>query len=97
MPTNDYRNGVVATSDLQGPPLSNYHYVKQYVGKAKKAKIIIIGAGITGIGAVKIFKDLFKDEPVELTIYEKNEDVGGTWLENRYPGLAIHFPNMIPF
>lgn len=25
---------------------------------------------------------------VDLTIYEKNQDVGGTWLENRYPGIA---------
>ena len=26
-------------------------------------------------------------ENVELVIYEKNESVGGTWLENRYPGM----------
>jgi cation diffusion facilitator CzcD-associated flavoprotein CzcO len=26
---------------------------------------------------------------VELVIYEKNADIGGTWLENRYPGKKI--------
>jgi hypothetical protein len=26
---------------------------------------------------------------IDLTIYDKNEDVGGTWLENRYPGVAV--------
>jgi cation diffusion facilitator CzcD-associated flavoprotein CzcO len=25
-------------------------------------------------------------ENVEHVIYEKNADIGGTWLENRYPG-----------
>lgn len=25
-------------------------------------------------------------ENVEHVIYEKNGDIGGTWLENRYPG-----------
>jgi hypothetical protein len=25
---------------------------------------------------------------VEHVIYEKNADIGGTWLENRYPGAA---------
>jgi cation diffusion facilitator CzcD-associated flavoprotein CzcO len=24
---------------------------------------------------------------VEIKIFEKNADVGGTWLENRYPGM----------
>jgi hydroxyversicolorone monooxygenase len=24
---------------------------------------------------------------VDHVIYEKNEDIGGTWLENRYPGM----------
>lgn len=26
---------------------------------------------------------------VEHVIYEKNSDLGGTWLENRYPGMQI--------
>jgi hypothetical protein len=28
---------------------------------------------------------------IDFTIYDKNEDVGGTWLENRYPGVAVRF------
>lgn len=30
---------------------------------------------------------------VEHVIYEKNEDIGGTWLENRYPGCACDVPS----
>lgn len=28
------------------------------------------------------------DNYIDLAIYEKNANVGGTWLENRYPGVA---------
>ena len=30
---------------------------------------------------------------VEHVIFEKNEDIGGTWLENRYPGAACDVPS----
>ena len=30
---------------------------------------------------------------VEYVILEKNADVGGTWLENRYPGCRVDVPN----
>jgi hypothetical protein len=48
-------------------------------------RIIVVGAGLSGIAAVKLFQDTFKDSAVELVIYEKNHYVTGTWLENRYP------------
>lgn len=32
-------------------------------------------------------------ENIEHVIYEKNWDVGGTWLENRYPGCACDIPS----
>jgi cation diffusion facilitator CzcD-associated flavoprotein CzcO len=63
-----------------------YHYVQQYLGKPRPVRIITIGAGISGIAAVHLFKEKFKDGTVEIVLYGKNEDVGGTWLENRYPG-----------
>jgi cation diffusion facilitator CzcD-associated flavoprotein CzcO len=30
-----------------------------------------------------------------LTIYEKNPALGGTWFENRYPGLACDIPSHV--
>lgn len=51
----------------------------------RKIKVLSIGAGVTGImNAYHIQKSL---QNVEHVIYEKNEDIGGTWLENRYPGI----------
>jgi ribulose 1,5-bisphosphate synthetase/thiazole synthase len=65
---------------------SSYEYGKHVLGQRRPIHVIIMGAGISTIGAVKLFKERFKYKPVTLTIYEKNHDVGGTWLENRYPG-----------
>ena len=52
-------------------------------------KTIVIGAGMSGIlTAIKM------DEiGLSYTIIEKNEDVGGTWLENTYPGCRVDVPN----
>jgi cation diffusion facilitator CzcD-associated flavoprotein CzcO len=63
-----------------------YSYSKQHSRKARPMRIVIIGCGVSGIAAVKMFKERFQGLPVELAIYEKNESVGGTWFENRYPG-----------
>ena len=50
----------------------------------RKVKILTVGAGYSGIlAAYQIQKYC---ENVEHVIYEKNSDIGGTWLENRYPG-----------
>ena len=46
-------------------------------------KIIIIGAGFSGICAGIRF--LQRMENVEVVIYDKNAGVGGTWYTNRYP------------
>ena len=55
-------------------------------------KVIVIGAGFSGINcAIRIPERL---RNVDLTVYEKNNDVGGTWLENRYPGCACDVPGM---
>lgn len=58
----------------------------QYLGAPRPIKIIVIGAGLSGIAATKIFRARFANRPATLVIYEKNDDVTGTWLENRYPG-----------
>lgn len=49
--------------------------------KNRKLRVLSIGGGVTGIlMAYQIQKHC---ENVEHVIYEKNEDIGGTWLENR--------------
>ena len=38
-------------------------------------------------------KAVLTGDSVEHVIYEKNPDIGGTWLENRYPGAACDVPS----
>ena len=55
-------------------------------------EIIIIGAGISGIGsAIMLNKEGYKD----LAILERSNDIGGTWRDNRYPGIAVDIPSFI--
>jgi 4-hydroxyacetophenone monooxygenase len=51
--------------------------------------VAIIGAGMSGILA----GHRLKQAGVEFVIYEKNDDVGGTWLENTYPGCRVDVSN----
>lgn len=47
----------------------------------RKLRVLAIGAGVSGIMmAYEIQKHC---QNVEYVIYEKNHDIGGTWLENR--------------
>ncbi|KAH7070063.1 hypothetical protein FB567DRAFT_218995 [Paraphoma chrysanthemicola] len=58
---------------------------------SRKLKVLTVGAGVSGIMlAYHIQKNL---QNVEHVIYEKNEEIGGTWLENRYPGCACDIPS----
>lgn len=55
----------------------------------RKLRVVCIGAGYSGLMlAHKIKWEQKLDDFLDLTIYEKNHDVGGTWLENVYPGVA---------
>ncbi len=52
--------------------------------------IAIIGAGMSGMCmAITLLDAGFSD----VTIYEKADDVGGTWRDNTYPGLSCDVPS----
>ncbi len=53
-------------------------------------RIVIVGAGMSGIcQAILLGRAGFSD----VTILEKAERLGGTWRDNRYPGLACDVPS----
>lgn len=89
-------NGIAAGQrfDYSQPGSSGYS-INQSITyndpKNRKLRVLTIGAGVTGILlAYRLQKDVSN---VEHVIYEKNEDIGGTWLENRYPGCACDIPS----
>ena len=52
-------------------------------------KVLVIGAGLTGILAgIELERAGY-----EHVIIEKNEEVGGTWWKNRYPGVGVDTPS----
>lgn len=52
--------------------------------------IVIVGAGFGGIGAAIEFKRLGYDN---IVIVDREDDIGGTWHVNRYPGLTVDVPS----
>lgn len=53
-------------------------------------RLAIIGAGMAGIlSAIKLNEAGLTD----FTVYEKGDQLGGTWRENTYPGLACDVPS----
>lgn len=65
------------------------------IDEPRPLKVIYIGAGVSGIDAAIQFPKFVPN--IELAIYDKNADIGGTWFENRYPGCACDIPGMASF
>ncbi|MDP3550766.1 MAG: NAD(P)/FAD-dependent oxidoreductase [Novosphingobium sp.] len=51
--------------------------------------VAVIGAGMGGLGAAV----QLQRAGIPFVILEKNDDVGGTWFENRYPGARVDTPS----
>lgn len=58
-------------------------------GPKRKPSIIVIGAGMTGILLAIKLEEAGIDNVI---ILEKKDELGGTWRENRYPGVACDIP-----
>ena len=53
----------------------------------RHVRIICIGAGASGLLFAYKLQRSFSN--FSLVIYEKNEEIAGTWFENRYPGHVL--------
>ncbi|KAK2601423.1 hypothetical protein N8I77_010873 [Diaporthe amygdali] len=68
----------------------------------RRLRIVTIGGAVAGMGFAYKLQHEHKlttggcegreDPLVEHTIYEANADIGGTWLVNKYPGVACDVP-----
>jgi hypothetical protein len=68
--------------------------LEQPILTRRKLRVVCVGAGYSGLTlAHKIQHELKLEDDIDLTIYEKNADVGGTWYENTYPGAACDIPS----
>ena len=60
------------------------------MGKVRKLRVAIVGAGASGIMAAKKLRDI---GVTDMVLFEKADDLGGTWRDNTYPGLACDVPS----
>ncbi|KAK5400865.1 hypothetical protein LTR06_011176 [Exophiala xenobiotica] len=79
---------------VQSTTLSKDPYVIQEVplGTRRPLRVVCMGAGYSGLFMAMMFRKQMDDKNGDLVIYERNEDLGGTWLENRYPGCQCDIP-----
>lgn len=69
----------------QLPPETDQHGYRiheQPMGTKRKVKVILMGAGASSLNFFKKAEE--EMENIDIVCYEKNTDIGGTWLENRY-------------
>ncbi len=66
--------------DGTGPALPDHH------------RVVIVGAGFGGIGLAVRLQDEGIDDVV---ILEKEDDLGGTWYVNTYPGCQCDVPSLL--
>jgi 4-hydroxyacetophenone monooxygenase len=60
-------------------------------GDRPPLRCAIVGAGFSGLGAAH----RLRQAGLTVTVFEKNAEVGGTWLENVYPGCRVDVPNQL--
>jgi 4-hydroxyacetophenone monooxygenase len=75
---------------LTGEDVKHPHWDTEKLSAARgRMRVVVIGAGMSGIlSAIRL-----KQAGIAFDVIEKNPDVGGTWLENTYPGCRVDNPN----
>ena len=65
-----------------------YTLTEEPIGTRRPIRVVCMGAGYSGLMMAIMFSQQMQGKNAELVIYERNEDLGGTWLLNRYPGVS---------
>ena len=74
---------------LPGEDLRAPTWQKDAIDPDRPFRVAVVGAGMSGLVAAH----RLRQAGISVTIFEKNDDVGGTWWENRYPGCRVDVPN----
>lgn len=62
---------------------STYNIREEPIHTRRPISVVCLGAGYSGILMGIIWSQRMQNRDAELVIYERNNDIGGTWLENR--------------
>lgn len=89
-PVREAANGPTLGKRKTRPEDDVHRRMNGPIHQERHVKIICVGAGASGLlFAYKIQRHF---QNYDLTIYEKNSEVSGTWWENKYPGCACDVP-----
>jgi 4-hydroxyacetophenone monooxygenase len=55
------------------------------IASERTFRVAVIGAGMSGLLAAH----RLQQAGIDVVVFEKNDDVGGTWLQNTYPGCRV--------
>jgi 4-hydroxyacetophenone monooxygenase len=78
------REELALGEDLRAPT-----WCKDDIAPDRPFTVAVIGAGMSGILAAH----RLRQAGIDVVVIEKNDDVGGTWLENSYPGCRVDVNN----
>lgn len=76
---------MIARTGVSNHTDGQYTVTEQPLGTPRQLRVVTIGAGAAGLNFSRHVE--LQMENVDLVVYEKNEDVGGTWLENKCASL----------
>ena len=88
-PVDDYlellREELALGEDLRTPS-----WRREELAPGRTFRVAVIGAGMSGLAAAH----RLRQAGLDVVVLEKNDDVGGTWHENRYPGCRVDVSNL---
>ncbi|WP_295692519.1 NAD(P)/FAD-dependent oxidoreductase [Lapillicoccus sp.] len=58
-------------------------------------RVAIVGSGFSGLGMAIRLSERGDSAPQDYVVFEKADEVGGTWRDNRYPGCACDVPSRL--
>jgi hypothetical protein len=61
----------------------SYKLLEQPIGTRRPIRVVCLGAGYSGLMMGIMYNERMKHQNTEFVIYERNQDLGGTWFENR--------------
>lgn len=75
----------LTTKELGQKPVldPSYKLLEQPIGTRRSIRVVSLGAGYSGLMMGIMYNERMKHQNIEFVIYERNEDLGGTWFENR--------------
>lgn len=78
----------MATHSINGQDSPKWFSQPAFV-PTRKMRVVCVGAGFAGLMvAHKVQHELKLEDEIDLAIYERNPEIGGTWYENTYPGAS---------